>query len=487
MQLYRTRSEPLTSARHPWRSIVVWLAVGLALALVLLAAVLRSSLLPALGLARSGAPATISPTLFDPPSPEAEPSPPPGAPFIVPAPTGEAGALPERTTLEARLNGLDLAKLQAGVPEGGSLVTAYEVLDAATGEVLASAEADRPLIPASNTKLLTVVAVMAAFDGTETFTTRVVSPEPGRVVLVGGGDPLLSSVPNDTYPGHASLQQLAEATAARLRADGVTSVTVGYDATLFQEAWAATWPGNYRDQVTPLSALWVDEGRDANRVRSTDPAVDAAALFVAQLTAAGITVDGAPTPAEGSGEEVASVASAPVHAIAEVAMESSNNSFTEVLGMQLALHSGQPATFAGSVAAIRAQLTELGIWVDGAVLHDASGLTRDNVVPTSMLARAMQHVVTTPRLSVILDGLPVAGVSGSLADRFTDELALPARGVARAKTGTLSLVGTLAGSTVTADGREVVFAFITNGSTDGWAARVWIDQAVGQITGCGCS
>ena len=476
----------MTSSRHPWRPIVVWLAVGLTLALLFLAATFRSSLLPALGLARSGAPTTVPATFFDAPSPTADPSPTPGVAFTVAAPTGGEGALPERAVLEERLNGLDLAKLHAGVPDGGSLVTAYEVRDAVTGEVLASANASQPLIPASNTKLLTVVAVMSAFDGTETFTTRVVSPEPGRIVLVGGGDPLLSSVPKDTYPGHASLQQLAEATAAKLKQSGVTSVTLGYDATLFQEAWAATWPGNYRDQVTSLSALWVDEGRDANHVRSADPAVDAAALFVTQLTAAGITVEGAPTAEAGSGEEIASVASAPVHAIAEVAMESSNNSFTEVLGMQLALRSGQPATFAGSVAAIQAELTRLGIWEDGAVLHDASGLTRDNRVPTSMLAQAVRHVMTTPKLSVILDGLPVAGVSGSLADRFTDELARPARGIAKAKTGTLSLIATLAGTTVTADGRELAFAFITNGSTDGWAAKVWIDQAVGQITGCGC-
>ncbi|MDO5068293.1 MAG: D-alanyl-D-alanine carboxypeptidase/D-alanyl-D-alanine-endopeptidase [Propionibacteriaceae bacterium] len=477
----------MSAARHPWRAVVVWLALGLALALLFVAAVFSSSLLPALGLARSGAPTTVPASFFDAPTPEAESSPASGAPFVVAAPTGGEGSLPDRAALEARLNSLDTAKLQAGVPEGESLVTAYEVLDAVTGEVMASSNADQALIPASNTKLLTVVAVLSAFDGTETFTTRVVSPEPGRIVLVGGGDPLLSSVPNGAYPGHASMQQLAEATAAKLIERGTTSVTVGYDATLFQEAWATTWPGNYRDQVTPLSALWVDEGRDANRVRSADPAVDAAALFVAQLTAAGITVEGAPTAEAGSGEEIASVSSAPVHAIAEVAMESSNNSYTEVLGMQLALRAGQPATFAGSVVAIQQELTALGIWADGAVLHDASGLTRDNRVPTAMLARAMRHVMTTPKLSVVLDGLPVAGVSGSLSDRFIDEVSQPARGVARAKTGTLSLVATLAGTTVTADGRELAFAFITNGSTDGWAARVWADQGVGQITGCGCS
>ena len=80
----------------------------------------------------------------------------------------------------------------------------------------------------------------------------------------------------------------------------------------------------------------------------------------------------------------------------------------------------------------------------------------------------------------------VAGVSGSLARRFDDEISTAGRGIVRAKTGTLSLVSTLAGTTVTADGREVAMAFMMNGSTDGWAAQVWSDQAASLVTGCGC-
>lgn len=474
----------MSSMSHPWRSIAAWLFIGLVLALAFVVAVFHSAILTPLGLERAGAATTVPPTLFDAPSPSATPSP---SGVVQPAGTGGEGKLPDRSTLESKIGAQDLAKLAAGVPEGGSLVTAYEVRDAATGEVVAASNPDQMLIPASNTKLLTMVAVMNAFDGNERFTTRVVSPAAGQIVLVGGGDPLLSSVPNGAYPGHASLQELAEATAAKLKEQGTTSVTLGFDASLFQESWAGTWPSNYHDQVTTLSALWVDEGRDANKVRSQQPAVDAANLFASQLGAAGITVSGTPAAASASGGEVASVQSAPVHAIAEVAMQASNNSFTEVLGMQLAIKSGQPATFAGSAASVQQQLTALGIWTDGAVLHDASGLTRENRVSAAMLSSAVRHIMTTPKLSVIMDGFPVAGVSGSLSDRFEDDIARPARGIARAKTGTLSLVATLAGTTVTADGRELAYAFMTNGSTDGWAARVWADDSVGIVTGCGCS
>ena len=178
--------------------------------------------------------------------------------------------------------------------------------------------------------------------------------------------------------------------------------------------------------------------------------------------------------------------SLPVHVLVETFMQRSNNSFTELMGFQLAAKLGQPTTFAGSVAAIQQQLTELGVWDEGTVLHDASGLSRSNLFTPNMLASALAKLASEPRLSVILDGLPTAGVTGTLADRFADPISAPARGVARAKTGSLSLVATLGGTTMTADERLLAYAFFINGAPDGWAARVWVDQATGTITSCGC-
>lgn len=465
--------------------LAVWIILGLLLALGFVGAVFLRPVMVAVGAETTGSPTTVEPTLFDPPpTPEVEP--PIGNGLVGPAATPEPGTAPDREELEARLAAVDTAALAEGAEEG--LLLGLEVVDLETGDVLAARNADQPLIPASNTKLLTVTAVMNAFDDEATFATTVVQPEPGRIVLVGGGDPLLTSVPVEpgTYPRPASLEELATATAEALAAAGQDSVTLGFDDSLFAEEWNQTWPSNYFDQVTRISALWADEGRQPNRVRSNTPAMLAAQTFAAQLTAAGITVTGAPAAATGEGEELARVESLPVHVLAEQAMLRSNNSFTEVLGMQVALRTGHPATFAGAVAAIEEQLAGLGLWEDGAVIHDASGLSRSNAVPASMLAKTMRHVATEPRLTVVLDGLPVAGVTGTLASRFNDSVSSPARGIAKAKTGSLTRVATLAGTTVTADGREVAYAFMTNGSADGWAARVWTDRSVGIVTGCGC-
>ena len=458
----------MTSRNIPWRPVIIWGVVGALLTAAFIVVVFRGTVFT---LAGEDTPAPTPPASA---TPSPTPAPTPAGP-IASASEAAPGTLPDRATLEQRINSLDVAALTKGVQDGGSLTLAYQVLDVESGEVLAASNADQPLVPASNTKLLTLTSLLSVFDGTETFDTTVVSPAPGQLVLVAGGN-----------PKRASLEELAARTAEKLKSQGLSTVSLGYDASLFQESWATTWPSSYRDQVTPISALWADEGMDASQARSTDPAGDAARIFASQLTAQGVAVDGTPASAAASGEEVAKVSSPGVHAMAAAAMEASNNSFTEVLGMQLAHRLGKPTTFAGTAAAVQEELTSLGLWHEGAVLHDGSGLTRENHVTASMLAGVVRYVMTTPKSSIVQEGFPIAGVSGSLAKRFEDEASAPGRGVVRAKTGTLSLVSTLAGTTVTADGREVAMAFMMNGSTDGWAAQVWSDQAASLVTGCGC-
>ncbi|HMQ65767.1 MAG TPA: D-alanyl-D-alanine carboxypeptidase/D-alanyl-D-alanine-endopeptidase [Arachnia sp.] len=480
-------------SRRLWEWVVVGLLGGALLAAGFVGVVFRGQAFAALGLTRDGAPTSLPAGLLEPPQQSAppeddNPEPRPPETGLVAGAVAAEGPKPDPATLNQKLKALDRKKLK-GIDDGPPVTVAYEVVDPATGKVVASSKADKPLIPASNTKTLTAIAVLSAFDGSETFATRVLQPEPGRIVLVGGGDPLLRSVPDTArpYPRPATTDELAAATAKALLAAGQKKVKLGFDASHFDEpGWNETWPSNYRDQVTQLSALWVDEGRLAGGGRSRTPAVDAAKTFAAQLKEHGVTVTGEPKKAKPKGDEVARVESLPVHVLMETAMNRSNNSFTEIMGLQLAAHTGHPSTFAGAVDAIEEQLKPLDLWDEGTVLHDASGLSRDNRVTTHTLARAVALVEGDRRLSVILDGLPTAGVTGTLADRFEDETSRPARGVARAKTGTLSLVSTLVGTTATADGRPLAFAFMINGTPDGWAAKVWMDQATGVVAACGC-
>ena len=57
---------------------------------------------------------------------------------------------------------------------------------------------------------------------------------------------------------------------------------------------------------------------------------------------------------------------------------------------------------------------------------------------------------------------PVAGVSGTLSDRFAAANSVHARGFVRAKTGTLCTVSSLCGVATRPDDTRLIFAFILN-------------------------
>ena len=127
-------------------------------------------------------------------------------------------------------------------------------------------------VPASTLKLLTATAALAALGPDHTFSTTVRSGPGKRIVLVGGGDPLLARTraTSASYPPSADVATLARRTAAALREQGVRRVRLDYDDTLFTgPAVNPRWPATYVPEgvVSPISSLWVDEGREFESYR----------------------------------------------------------------------------------------------------------------------------------------------------------------------------------------------------------------------------
>lgn len=383
------------------------------------------------------------------------------------------------------------------------------VADPASPALLFDDHAAQGFAPASTNKLVTAVAALSALGPDDRFATRVVqgsntgptAPATPAIVLVGGGDPTLSTQGPPADPAYrpASLDQLAAGTARALLARGVKSVTLGYDDSLFGgPALNPTWSPDYTDgNVAPVVALMTDEGRAQPAVelsdRVADPAGVAAAAFAARLAAHGVRVVGRPAPAAaGNGAELARVTSPRLADLVEHMLTVSDNDLAEALLRHVALADGRPATFAGGVAAVRDQLTRLGLGPDLAGLDtlDGSGLSRQDRITPGLLVAVLSTAAADahPDLRAALTGLPVAGFTGTLAEdgRYTAPPTLAGAGLVRAKTGSLTGVVALAGLVRDSSGQLLVFALMADRAPDAAAARDALDRVATTLAGCGC-
>ena len=404
-------------------------------------------------------------------------------------------AVPD-ATLDAT-GAIDPAKLAAAVtPSLDDSVLGPRVGFAAVstdGTPIYAAGADRAYAPASTTKVLTAFAALSTIDPGTRFATTVVRSGDG-IVLVGGGDPYLSTKPArrvDDRVFQADLTTLARRTAAALEAAGTTSVTLGYDDSLFTGPDASpAWEPDYvtANIVTRISALWVDQAV-TNGVRAADPSADAARTFARLLAADGITVTGDParTTAAAGAQVVGEVRSATIEQIVETLVRVSDNEAAEVVLRQVGLASGRDASFDGGTEAVVAALRAAGIPTDGLKLGDGSGLSRDNRISPTTLAQTLRVAAGSSRTSELLADLPVSGFTGTLVNRFAG--LTTARGSVRAKTGTLTGIHSLAGYAVDADGRPVLFAVMSDDSDRDrpLQAQAALDAVTAAIATCSCA
>ncbi|MFE5838318.1 D-alanyl-D-alanine carboxypeptidase/D-alanyl-D-alanine-endopeptidase [Arthrobacter sp. NPDC056493] len=400
--------------------------------------------------------------------------------------------------------------------DGGGTFTAV-VQDAATGKVLYDREGAARRIPASNMKLLTAVAALRGIGPEERFSTKVVAGPAaagssgaamGSVVLVGGGDVLLGAGDSaeSKVLGHAGLATLAKQTVDSLRKGGFKGqVQVLVDDSLFtgpalNPAWS---PDDVAaGETAPLFPLALNSARfdsaDTTAPRPQDSAIAAGEAFAAGLkaagAAAGLTVAPAVVRFDGKttadAKVLAQVQSATVSQQVDLMLQTSDNYLAETLGRMTAVAAGQPATNESAKAAVLGQIAGLGIPTDGMLAADVSGLALANQVSARQFSEVVRAITNgkDARLRAALAGFPVAGLTGTLGDRYIDESTAEGAGLVRAKTGTLNTVIALSGYVVDADGRLLVFSFIGNGLTPGAEGnKPALDTAATALAGCGCS
>lgn len=423
------------------------------------------------------------------PWPEAEPF--PTAPGAVEAPPPEtvfpvlppSAPVPDASDIEDRVSDLvDDDRL-------GSRVGVV-VADAITGETLGAAGEDRPMTPASAQKLLTGVAALSSPLADRTLATTVVRSD-DTLTIVGGGDMMLAAGAGDpdAVNGHAGLADLADQVASALDATGTDQVRLTLDDTLFTGPEVApAVPSANRAYVGAASPLGVNIGLDGDGYSSSgprvaDPARDAAETFADHLRARGVRVTAVTRgTAPESAEQVGRVDSAPVAEITEFFLHTSDNTMTEVVCRLVAVEAGEPGSTEAATQVVTDAVQGLGVDLDGAELKDCSGLGDGSRLSARQLADVVELTIDPahPTLRDVAVGMPIGGLSGTLYARFGGDN--PARGLVRAKTGSLSKTRALAGTVVTADQRQLVFVVLADSIPDFAEGAVPIyDDFVGSL------
>ena len=150
-------------------------------------------------------------------------------------------------------------------------------------------------------------------------------------------------------------------------------------------------------------------------------------------------------------------------ALAEVVREMNKWSSNVIARQLLAYLAREDTSQTDMVAAGAARAAERlrihGIEIDGLVIENGSGLSRNERIRADRLGQLLLVAWRQPWMPEFISALPVAGSDGTAFRRLTDS---PARGHAHVKTGTINHVRAIAGYVLDRDGRRHVVVMMVN-------------------------
>jgi serine-type D-Ala-D-Ala carboxypeptidase/endopeptidase (penicillin-binding protein 4) len=171
--------------------------------------------------------------------------------------------------------------------------------------------------------------------------------------------------------------------------------------------------------------------------------------------------------------------------------KSSDNPITRLLYLSLGAEalkreagrsgSTNTPTLAAAQREVHAWFSKHGIDATGLVLDNGSGLSRSERIAPMQMAQLLKIAHASMNSADVLAGLPIAGVDGTLRNRFKSG---PAFQRARLKTGTLRNVVALAGYVPDAQGRQWAVAVTVN-HDNAPKARPVLDAFINWVAGGG--
>ncbi len=161
--------------------------------------------------------------------------------------------------------------------------------------------------------------------------------------------------------------------------------------------------------------------------------------------------------------------------------QKSDNLYAEVLFKYLAVDTDS----LNPAISLSETLTDLGLEAQDYQLKDGSGLSRQNLVKLKALVSVLKLMNQSKHQQTFRDSLTIAGVNGTLKNRFKDTSIV---NNLQGKTGSLTGVSALSGYLTPPNYDELVFSIIVNQSTDSSKVlRKTIDDIVltmGKLSSC---
>ena len=221
-------------------------------------------------------------------------------------------------------------------------------------------------------------------------------------------------------------------------------------------------------QIWAEGTVALDNPRRTESFAVPDPSLFAARALRQALADAGIAVTGTTRSTTDSllyahlraSAPLAEVLSRPLRDWIFPILNTSQNWFAEMLLKQLGRQFGKAGSWPEGLAVERRFLID-SIRVDSTQfsLSDGSGLSSSNLVTPLAFTQVLRFMRTHPRSATFGAALPVAGLAGSLRNRF---LGTPLNGRVRAKTGSIARVQSLSGYIELGGGKSLTFSVEAN-------------------------
>lgn len=328
--------------------------------------------------------------------------------------------------------------------------TAVLVQDLSTGKTLASHNTDRPLLPASIMKTVTIAGLLQEKGPDERFHTYVYADGPikgsvieGDLLIVGGGDPTLGA---NCAPESADI---ADEIIATLQHKGITSIkgNLRVDTSLYSgPACPPSWASGDLNEAYGTGCHALNFRRNANGSRAVKkPEGTFLSYLSSRLRGAGIAIAGtSKVGSEGLTNTEESIelldhVSDKYSEVMRSCMMRSDNLFAENLLRTFGLARGKEGSTEASATEMLEYWKEAGIPTKGVTLIDGSGLSRSNRVTAKFINGILHALGDNEEYASFM---PLAGQEGTLSDFLKDT---PLDAYVAMKTGSMKGIQCYAG------------------------------------------